>query len=189
MSPDFWPKGLLSRRGGRRALLSRSTGCAGCLEAVTARGQPEVAFGRRATRRQKCQPCAATPPTLFSSCNLAKFTFKRQPRSCPAEAPATLATTPRRSTGCQTPYGACCDANVNKAGYSEWWCDVTTHQIQLRHPHHPSPDTLTSHSRAAHAATASRHSRAAHSAWASRNLAAMHSPSRASCFASAAAQP
>ena len=36
---------------------------------------------------------------------------------------------------------------------------------------------------------AGRHSRAAHSAWASRNLAAMHSPSRASFFASAAAQP
>ena len=59
---------------------------------------------------------ALLPPTFtFFECNLAKFTFKRQPRSCPAEAPATLATTPRRATGCQTPYGTCCDANAKVA--------------------------------------------------------------------------
>ena len=42
---------------------------------------------------------ALLPPTFtFFDCNLAKFTFKRQPRSCPAEAPAGPASTLQRST-------------------------------------------------------------------------------------------
>ena len=42
---------------------------------------------------------ALLPPTFtFFECNLAKFTFKRQPRSCPAEAPARPASTLQRST-------------------------------------------------------------------------------------------
>ena len=153
---------------------------------------------------------ALLPPTFtFFDCNLAKFTFKRQPRSCHAEAPAGPASTLQRSTRALNAVWYMLSVRSEfEADPDKYTSRTETHAANVhipplsglpqmrellnnRHnyPESASPDTLTSHSRAAHAATASRHSRAAHSAWASRNAAATHSPSRESFFASAAAQP
>ena len=181
--PNFWPKAFWARRGGRGALLSRSTGCAGCLEAVAARGQPEVALVRRATRRQKCQPCALLPPhiTFFDG----KFGFNKK------NGAALISS--RRGPGDFGHYSSALDWLPNAAWYmlsvrselkhpDKYTSRTETHAAKVhippltdlpqmrelldnRHnyPESASPGTLTSHSRAAHAATASRHSRAAHS--------------------------